>query len=168
MKVFYDERMVARSPGFSPSAAKPKQVVDDWTEHAIPIEVVTFQPATREHLKLAHDRGLRRRHLGWEICERARKLRSGRRPLHALDRRQSVRGRGRSPIQRRRLFAVQRFSPRLLERKRRFLHVQRPDGDGDSTAQRRLGGPRRHRGLRLPLWRWHRRTSSASFVSKTP
>ena len=57
MKVLYDERMVAHSLGYSPSAAKPKQVVNDWIEHEISIEVATFQPATIDDLKLVHDVG---------------------------------------------------------------------------------------------------------------
>ena len=55
MKVFYDDRMVARSVGFSPSTSKPKHVVDDWIEHGMPIDVVTFQAATSEDLEAPHD-----------------------------------------------------------------------------------------------------------------
>ena len=47
--------MVADSLGYSPSAAKPRQAVEDWTEHGLPIEIESFQPVTTEHVKLAHD-----------------------------------------------------------------------------------------------------------------
>lgn len=47
--------MVADSLGYSPSAAKPRQVVDDWIEHGLSIEVESFSPITIQQSKLAHD-----------------------------------------------------------------------------------------------------------------
>lgn len=56
LPVFYDERMVAKTNSFSPSATKPKLVVDDWLRtHPESIEVRSFQQADRSLLDLAHD-----------------------------------------------------------------------------------------------------------------
>ncbi len=54
MKVFYDEKMVADSGSYSPSAAKPKAVVEDWLDIGLPIEVCSFEPASHNDLSLAH------------------------------------------------------------------------------------------------------------------
>lgn len=57
MKVFYDDKQsVANNQSYSPSAGKPKQVVEDWL-HRFPdfVEIESFRPATVDTLKLAHD-----------------------------------------------------------------------------------------------------------------
>jgi acetoin utilization deacetylase AcuC-like enzyme len=59
MKTFYRPEMVSHeAKSFSPSAAKPQQVVDDLLRSGIikKADVMEFKPATREHLYLAHDR----------------------------------------------------------------------------------------------------------------
>lgn len=55
--VFYRPEMVAESGAYSPSAAKPRLVVEDWLAHfGEQIEVVSFAPATANTIALAHDR----------------------------------------------------------------------------------------------------------------
>lgn len=54
--VFYSQQMVANSASFSPSAAKPAQVVASWRSQGLPIEVLEPTPATVAELSLAHDR----------------------------------------------------------------------------------------------------------------
>jgi acetoin utilization deacetylase AcuC-like enzyme len=57
LAVVYSPRMVAPvQGGFSPSAAKPAQVVADWARAGLPLRVVEPVPATVEELCLAHDR----------------------------------------------------------------------------------------------------------------
>lgn len=56
IKVLYDERMVADSGSFSPSAAKPRQVTEDWQGRGVPITIEGFEPATRSELATAHCR----------------------------------------------------------------------------------------------------------------
>ena len=53
--VFYDERMVADSRGFSPSGRKPRPVVDDWSRRGLPISVHAFDPVTPPDLMRCHD-----------------------------------------------------------------------------------------------------------------
>ena len=48
--------MVARSGSFSPSAAKPLQVVESWKRRGFPIEIHEPTPVTVEELSLVHDR----------------------------------------------------------------------------------------------------------------
>lgn len=56
MKVFYKPEMVAFTSSYSPSASKPKWVVEDWlNDPLIECEIVSFEPATRNQLCLAHD-----------------------------------------------------------------------------------------------------------------
>jgi acetoin utilization deacetylase AcuC-like enzyme len=55
MKVFYDPRMSTPSGGYSPSGSKPQAAIEDWQAHGLDIEIVGFDPATREQLCLAHD-----------------------------------------------------------------------------------------------------------------
>lgn len=52
--VFYMPHMVADSFSFSPSAGKPIEVVGEWTDLGLPIDIRAFQPATREDLYKAH------------------------------------------------------------------------------------------------------------------
>jgi len=47
--------MVADSGSFSPSAAKPAQVVASWQRRGLPLELHAPAPATLEELDLAHD-----------------------------------------------------------------------------------------------------------------
>lgn len=53
-KVFYSPKMVANSECFSPSAMKPKLVVEDWQAQGLCINIIEPQPATRDELCLAH------------------------------------------------------------------------------------------------------------------
>ena len=53
--VFYSERMVAETASFSPSAAKPRQVVAAWEREELPITRHSFAPASELDLCLAHD-----------------------------------------------------------------------------------------------------------------
>lgn len=55
--VFYTERMPAPNYGsISPSAYKPRQVVESWTlEHDFPVELISPEPVTEDQLCLAHD-----------------------------------------------------------------------------------------------------------------
>jgi acetoin utilization deacetylase AcuC-like enzyme len=53
--VFYSEEMLADSDSFSPSAGKPKAVVDAWKLAGLPIGLRPIVPATLEDLSLAHD-----------------------------------------------------------------------------------------------------------------
>jgi len=54
-KVFYTPKMVADSGCFSPSAFKPKQVVEDWRAAGLDFDVIEPEPATLDELTLAHD-----------------------------------------------------------------------------------------------------------------
>ena len=56
IKVFYDDRMVADSGSYSPSAAKPRQVTQDWQSRGFPITIEGFLPVTRDELAMAHCR----------------------------------------------------------------------------------------------------------------
>lgn len=53
--VFYRPEMVAESGSFSPSAAKPRQVVERWQARGLPIRVEPFEAATEAQLIAAHD-----------------------------------------------------------------------------------------------------------------
>lgn len=54
--VFYSSHMVADSQGYSPSAAKPAQVLQSWQQMGYPLEILAPEPVSREQLYLAHDR----------------------------------------------------------------------------------------------------------------
>lgn len=56
LPVYYTPRMVADSGSYSPSAAKPAQVVAAWQRRGLAIEVVEPVPVTMEQLARAHDR----------------------------------------------------------------------------------------------------------------
>lgn len=56
LPVFFTPRMVARSGSFSPSAAKPLQVVESWKGRGFPIEIHEPAPVTVDELSLVHDR----------------------------------------------------------------------------------------------------------------
>jgi acetoin utilization deacetylase AcuC-like enzyme len=53
--VVYASEMLADSGSFSPSAGKPRPVVDAWRRAGIPIDWHAVTPATVEELSLAHD-----------------------------------------------------------------------------------------------------------------
>lgn len=53
--VFYTEKMVVDSQSFSPSAAKPKPVVESWLNLGIPLSVRSFLPTFKHELCYAHD-----------------------------------------------------------------------------------------------------------------
>ena len=55
LKVYYRDEMVADSESFSPSAAKPAKVVNNWLAKGLDIEVVSPQPVTAAKIALAHD-----------------------------------------------------------------------------------------------------------------
>ena len=58
MKVFYREEQTAKhNSSFSPSAGKPAQAVASWKRLGLPVEIMDFEPATREQLKKVHDPG---------------------------------------------------------------------------------------------------------------
>lgn len=54
--VFYDPRMVADAQSYSPSAGKPREVVESWKAMRVPLAFKPFAPATREQLAMAHSR----------------------------------------------------------------------------------------------------------------
>jgi len=56
MKVFYNPNMSTPSHGYSPSGSKPAAAVADWQARGLDIEIVDFEPATKEDLYLAHDK----------------------------------------------------------------------------------------------------------------
>ena len=56
LPVFFTPRMVARSGSFSPSAAKPLQVVESWKRRGFPIEIHEPAPVTVDELSRIHDR----------------------------------------------------------------------------------------------------------------
>jgi len=56
LPVYFTPRMVAESGSFSPSAAKPAQVVAAWRERGLPIEILEPTPVTIDQLARAHDR----------------------------------------------------------------------------------------------------------------
>lgn len=55
MHAVFDERMVAKTSSFSPSAGKPAAVVKDWLDHKLPVQLHSPRAATREQLYRAHD-----------------------------------------------------------------------------------------------------------------
>jgi acetoin utilization deacetylase AcuC-like enzyme len=56
IKVFYrNEQSVKPFQSLSPSAYKPKLVVESWKKIAIPIKIVSFQPCDRDSIKRVHD-----------------------------------------------------------------------------------------------------------------
>jgi acetoin utilization deacetylase AcuC-like enzyme len=56
LQVFYDERQnVASNDSFSPSAGKPKRVVDEWLRRGYDVSLAQVQPVTREDFYLAHN-----------------------------------------------------------------------------------------------------------------
>ena len=52
--VFYDDRMVADAQSFSPSAGKPREVVESWQRFRAALDFPTFGPATVDQLCRAH------------------------------------------------------------------------------------------------------------------
>ncbi len=55
LPVYFRPEMVARTASFSPSAEKPRRVVEDWLELGLPIHLVAPEPVTEADLALAHD-----------------------------------------------------------------------------------------------------------------
>lgn len=55
LPVFFAPEMVAHPESFSPSAAKPQQVVDHWRALQLPIELHRPEPVTEQQIALAHD-----------------------------------------------------------------------------------------------------------------
>ena len=54
--IFYSDRMVADITSFSPSAGKPREVMDSWLALGLPLRVIAPEPVTVAQLCLAHDR----------------------------------------------------------------------------------------------------------------
>lgn len=54
--VFYTSKLVASSHSFSPSAGKPRLVVESWKKLGIPISILDPKPLTREEICTAHTR----------------------------------------------------------------------------------------------------------------
>jgi acetoin utilization deacetylase AcuC-like enzyme len=53
--VFYSEGMLADANSFSPSAGKPRQVIDGWRKAGLELDLQSFAPATTIDFYLAHD-----------------------------------------------------------------------------------------------------------------
>lgn len=53
--VFYSPEQVAEPQGASPSASKPRQVLESWQARGFPIQVLEPRPVTADDLALAHD-----------------------------------------------------------------------------------------------------------------
>lgn len=67
--VFYDPRMVAENASnFSPSAAKPREVVASWQRRGFPIRLMPVVPVTPEQFVLAHDAGFVQGVLACQQC----------------------------------------------------------------------------------------------------
>lgn len=56
LPVFYDQRMTATVDSFSPSAAKPAAVVQDWLGVGLPVSVLPFEPVEPSALFAVHGR----------------------------------------------------------------------------------------------------------------
>jgi len=54
--VYYSPEQVAEPQGASPSASKPRPVLESWRAQGYPIRVLEPQPVTVDDLALAHDR----------------------------------------------------------------------------------------------------------------
>lgn len=54
LPVFYDARMVADAQSFSPSAGKPREVVESWEQLGVALAFPRFDPVSREQLCFAH------------------------------------------------------------------------------------------------------------------
>ncbi len=57
LPVFFCDDMVALTSSFSPSAGKPRAVVDDWLARGLAIDLVRPTPVTVDDLGRAHDAG---------------------------------------------------------------------------------------------------------------
>ena len=56
LKTFYDDRQsVEKNNSFSPSAGKPAKLIEQLTNKKIPVEITSFEPCTKEDLKLIHN-----------------------------------------------------------------------------------------------------------------
>ena len=54
--VFYADQMVADIESFSPSAAKPRAVIESWQSLGVPLNRIGPEPVTVDQFALAHDR----------------------------------------------------------------------------------------------------------------
>lgn len=69
MKVFYRREQVAPPQASSPSAHKPRLVVEDWAGHRrIHVEICSFEPVTEAQMARAHDPAFVRGVLASEIA----------------------------------------------------------------------------------------------------
>jgi acetoin utilization deacetylase AcuC-like enzyme len=55
LPVFYSDKMIGQVASFSPSAAKPKAVLESWLALGIPLDLRDVEPVTNAQLALAHD-----------------------------------------------------------------------------------------------------------------
>ncbi len=53
--VFYSPEMSVDSGGYSPSASKPQQVIADWDNAGLAIDILAFLPATSDELSPVHE-----------------------------------------------------------------------------------------------------------------
>ena len=56
LPVFFSPRMVAPSESFSPSSAKPLEVLESWKRRGLPVDIRMPDPATEDELARVHDR----------------------------------------------------------------------------------------------------------------
>lgn len=56
ISVFYTPKQVAHSQSFSPSAAKPRLVINSWKKLGIPVSILEPTALTREEICTAHTR----------------------------------------------------------------------------------------------------------------
>lgn len=54
--VYYSPQQISRPDSESPSAIKPKWVVEDWIDQNFPVRIIEPTPVSREQIALAHDR----------------------------------------------------------------------------------------------------------------
>lgn len=55
LSIHYTDHMVAEAGSYSPSAAKPAQVMASWAKLGLPFQVVEPKPLTQAQFSLAHD-----------------------------------------------------------------------------------------------------------------
>jgi acetoin utilization deacetylase AcuC-like enzyme len=65
--VFYTPKMVAKFENYSPSAGKPKKVVDSWLKLGVSLDIIEPVPATVAEFCLVHDKEYVRQILACEI-----------------------------------------------------------------------------------------------------
>ena len=51
LPMFYTEKMMGQVASFSPSAAKPKAVLESWLAFGVPLDVHDAEPVTNAQLR---------------------------------------------------------------------------------------------------------------------